>query len=502
MTILSLCLYLAVFAATLTFLLKKYTQSIKHVGVSFLQNFCGSLFIFSGMVKAVDPMGTAFKMEEYFEEFEATAKGSFLHFMSDLFPVLAKYALGFSVFMIVLEIIIGILLLIGHKPKLTSWLFFIIMVFFTILTGYTFLTGYVPKEANFFEFGKWTVFAESNMRVTNCGCFGDFLKLTPDVSFKKDLILMIPAIIFLFSRRKFHTVLSSSLRNAISFFAITGLYLFSLANFKWNEPVVDFRPFKVGTDVRTKQEEEKKAAADVKIEKWKLKNKASGEVRVLDDKEYMENIKSYPKTEWEVAEQIKSLPAIPITKISDFAIFDLQGSEYTEDILTEQRSRIMVNMPKLSFTSHTEVSTVQDSVWKYDTIVDLKTKEIQVVKSFAELKSRTIKKNIFEWNEDYKKILTGYILPFIDSLRQDSVKTFFVAGGASEEALTSLFDQLGVKEPIFTADDVLLKTIMRSNPGIILWRNGKIIMKWHYRRLPEMTDMRRDFLNWSAPPIH
>ena len=313
---------------------------------------------------------------------------------------------------------------------------------------------------------------------------------------------MIPAVIFLFSWRNFHTLFSSSLRNAISFFAITGLYLFSLANFKWNEPVVDFRPFKVGTDVRTKQEEEKKASADVKIEKWKLKNKASGEFRVLDDKEYMENIKSYPKTEWEVAEQIKSLPAIPITKISDFAIFDLQGSEYTEDILTEPRSRIMVNMPKLSFTSHTEVSTVQDSVWKYDTVVDLKTKDIQVVKSFTELKSKTIKKNIFEWNEDYKKILTSYILPFIDSLRQDSVKAFFVAGGASEEALTSLFDQLGVKEPIFTADDVLLKTIMRSNPGIILWRNGKIIMKWHYRRLPEMTDMRRDFLNWSAPPIH
>lgn len=502
MTILMLFLYLAITATLLTVFMYYFSGSVKSAYTSFLQNFCGSLFVFSGFVKAVDPMGTAIKMQEYFEEFETTAKGSFLHFIADLFPILAKYSMGFSVGMIVLEIVIGILLIIGHLPRWTSFLFFLIMVFFTILTGFTFLTAYVPKEANFFEFSKWTVFSESNMRVTNCGCFGDFLKLTPETSFKKDIFLMLPSVLFLLIRRKFHTLFSISLRNAITLFSIVGLSLFCLANYKWNEPVFDFRPFKIGTDVKVQKEAESKAMADVKIEKWKLKNKSTGEVKILLDEEYFKNIKSYPKAEWEVLEQIKSSPAIPITKISDFALFDLNGSEYTDDILQEPHSRIMVNMPKLSYSSKTITTMVKDTLWKWDTLVNPKTKEATYSRNILEVKDKSVKTNVFTWDEHYKNILSSKIIPFIDSLRQDSVKAFFVAGGASEEALKSLFSQIYVTEPIYTADDVLLKTIMRSNPGIVLWRNGKIIMKWHYQRIPDLNEMRRDFLDWKAAPIH
>lgn len=501
MTILTLCFYIAIVASILTFVMLKWSNNVQSVWISFLQNFCGSLFIFSGWVKAVDPMGTAFKMVEYFEEFENTAKSSFLKFTADIFPFMAKYAVEFSVFMIILEIVIGVMLIIGYKPKWASILFFLIMIFFTVLTGFTFLTGYVPKEANFFEFGKWAAFAESNMRVTNCGCFGDFLKLTPETSFKKDLLLMIPAIIFMFSWKKFHSLFTSSLRLGITSFATVALFLFCLANYKWNEPMFDFRPFKKGADIRSLKEAEAKAMGDVKIEFWRLKNKSSSETKIVSDNDYMSNIKAY-KADWEVVEQIKSKPSIPNTKISDFALYNLEGSDVTEEVLAEPRSRIMINIPKLYYTSQTFATAIQDTVWKLDTVKATDGKEFTTMKSISEIKEKKEKKNSYTWDEKYKNLLTSKILPFLDSIHQDSIKAFFVVGGVSEDALKALFSQINVTYPIYTADDVLLKTIMRSNPGILLWRNGKIISKWHHNHIPTLDEMRRDFLDWKAPLIH
>ena len=211
MTIVTLFLYVGLVAALLTGLIFWSRKSQFHFADSFLQNFAGVLFIFSGFVKAVDPLGTAYKMEQYFTAFEDTCNGSFLKFLAPLFPLLSKYAISFSVFMIVLEIVLGIMLIIGYRRKLSAWLFFIIMIFFTILTGFTFLTGYVPTDVNFFEFGKWVEFNKTNMRVTDCGCFGDFIKLEPKISFIKDLILMVPACWFLFRWKNEHQLFSLSL---------------------------------------------------------------------------------------------------------------------------------------------------------------------------------------------------------------------------------------------------------------------------------------------------
>ncbi|NNE14998.1 MAG: DoxX family membrane protein, partial [Saprospiraceae bacterium] len=123
--------------------------------MTFLQNYCGVLFIFSGWVKAVDPLGTAYKMEQYFDEFYTTFEPTWFGFIAPIFPVFSKYAIWFSVFMIIFEIVLGIMLLIGAKPKITSWAFLILVAFFTVLTGFTYLTGYVPGDANFFQFGSW-----------------------------------------------------------------------------------------------------------------------------------------------------------------------------------------------------------------------------------------------------------------------------------------------------------------------------------------------------------
>ncbi|NOT38735.1 MAG: DoxX family protein [Saprospiraceae bacterium] len=502
MTIIALCSYIAVAAVILTFIMDRYFHVVKNFFVSVLQNFCGGLFIVSGFVKAVDPLGTAYKMEEYFKEFEYTAKGSFLNFCADIFPLMAKYAIGFSVFMIVLEIVVGIMLIVGHKPRLTSWLFFLTIIFFTILTGFTYMTGYVPTDANFFQFSKWGDYNYENMRVKGCGCFGDFIKLEPKVSFIKDLFLLIPSILFLFFHKKFHTIFSNGIRNALAVLSLVGLLLFCLANYKWNEPMVDFRPFSAGADIKTQKQAEAKAEADVEIESWKLQNINSSEIKIVKNEEYMTNFKSYPKTEWKVIDQIKTKMAIPRTKISDFAMFDLENTEYTNTILDEPRSRIMINCPKLYYTTTTQVNTVMDTLWKTDTIVKDKKSAPEYIQSIAEIKEKKVKSNTYTWNEEYKKKFTEKIIPFLDSVYQDSVKAYIVCGGASEDAIAGLFNQLPMKATILLADEILLKTIMRSNPGVVLWRNGKIIQKWHFNHLPDMTDMRRDYLDWNARPIH
>lgn len=79
--------------------------------------------MFSGWVKAVDPMGTAFKMEDYFAEFESTFSETAMSFVAPLFPLLSQYSLAFAIFMIIFEIVLGIMLILGDRPKWTSWLF-------------------------------------------------------------------------------------------------------------------------------------------------------------------------------------------------------------------------------------------------------------------------------------------------------------------------------------------------------------------------------------------
>lgn len=503
MTIVTLNLYIGVAALILTFLMSMKQGLIKSWWVSFLQNFCGILFIFSGFVKAIDPMGTAYKMEDYFKEFELTCKGSFLSFMSDLFPFLLKYAIGFSVFMIILEIMIGIMLILGTRRKLTVGLFFGIMVFFTMLTGFTYLTGYVPKDVNFFEFSKWTTFDKSFMRVTNCGCFGDFLQIVPKTSFFKDIFLMIPAILFLFFWKKCHELFTPSLRSSISWFSIVGLFLFSLSNFKWDEPMIDFRPFSNGTDIKAVKEKEQKAMADVEIVAWKLRNKTTNKIEDVPDKEYMSNLAKYPKTEFEVLDQVKSEPTVKQTKISDFAIFSLDGTDMTEMILDETRNLLIIVCPKIYYTSKSEMVTIQDTIYVQDTTwMGAKKDSFNVQSRISEVKTKEVKQNKYYWDAGFLDRLNKDILPRIDSLKADGVQACLVAGGAGEEAIMDLKKTLGVAFPFYSTDDILLKTIMRSNPGLVLMRSGMLIHKWHYRHIPSLEELRKDFLPYNPTLLH
>ena len=155
MTLLKLVIIVAIIALILSALNLFVLNKNKNILITLFQNFCGVLFIISGYVKAVDPLGTAYKMEDYFAEFESTFADTWFGFLAPLFPALSEASVLFSVFMIVLEIVFGVMLLIGYQRKLTAWLFLIIILFFSFLTGFTYLTGYVPEGVNFFQFSQW-----------------------------------------------------------------------------------------------------------------------------------------------------------------------------------------------------------------------------------------------------------------------------------------------------------------------------------------------------------
>lgn len=175
----------------------------------------GVLFIFSGLIKANDPVGLSYKMQEFFEVWN-------LHFMND-------FALGFSVLMIAFEIIAGVAVLLGWRMRLFSWLLFLLILFFTFTTAYALFSG----------------------KIKTCGCFGDCIPLTPMQSFIKDLILLVLILFILLFNRRIRPLLGKGL--SILLLLLTTLFSFGA---QWwvlkHLPLVDCLPYKTGNNIPEK----------------------------------------------------------------------------------------------------------------------------------------------------------------------------------------------------------------------------------------------------------
>jgi uncharacterized membrane protein YphA (DoxX/SURF4 family) len=184
----------------------------------FLRFFVGILFIFSGLIKVNDPIGTSIKLKEYFEVF-ASDFASFFEFF-------VPHTLFLSVVFVVLEVILGIALILNYRMKFTAWLFLLLIIFFTFLTFYS---------------------ATFN-KVTDCGCFGDAIPLDPWESFAKDVVLLIMVLIIFIRRDKFKPFLKTRNGDIVMGFALA-VNLF-LAIYAINHlPYIDFRPYKVGNNI-------------------------------------------------------------------------------------------------------------------------------------------------------------------------------------------------------------------------------------------------------------
>jgi len=500
MTLSTLILMFGSIAIVLTLLMGFVFKGHKSWLMTFLQNFCGVWFIFSGWVKAIDPLGTAYKMEQYFDEFYSTFEPTWFGFIAPLFPWLAEHAIWISVPMIIFEIILGLMLVLGHKSKFTSWAFWILLAFFTVLTGFTFLTGYVPSGSNFFQFGSWGEYDSNNMKVTDCGCFGDFLKLEPKTSFFKDLFLMIPAFYFLFKHKSMHQLFTPNIRNIALGLGTIGLLFYCFKNYVWDLPHTDFRPFKNGVDVKAQRIAEEDAMANVKILRWVLKNKASGEMVELADAEYMKNYKNYPKAEWEYLDQIKTKPVLEPSKISEMEFSDIeQGYDIAPELLEEDQYSFLFVSSALEAEIIPQKIAYKDSIYSIDTVLvfDTETKKETetIVRALDRVEDKVKTSYKYNWDQGFLDDYKSKVAVLAKAAANEGVKSRMAVGAADPSAIRAFAQEAGLDNvQLCSADDLLLKTIVRSNPGVVLWKNGKIIKKWHINKLPDFATIKSKYL--------
>ncbi len=356
----------------------------------------GLVFIFSGFVKAVDPLGSTYKFTDYFNAFG-------MGFMS-------WAALPLAMLLSSAELLMGISLLLGYRMKVVSWAVLLFMSFFTVLTFI--LAIFNP--------------------VTDCGCFGDALILTNWETFWKNIVLMIFTLLIFIGRKNFPVI-----RNAFAewgvlsvFFAMAlGLSLYC----KNHLPILDFMPYKTGTNIPDASTYPEGAAIDV-----------------YETRLYYQNIS------------------------------DEKISEFTID-----------NFPK-------------DSLWKFSSSKSILISEgykplihdFSIQAPNGEDVSETIKNT-----DDFVFLLVSYNLPDADqnglmkandyyklSGIFDDVQFYAVTASVNSDILKTV-KNLDLKYDFGSADEIALKTIVRSNPGLLLIKNGTILAKWHSNDFPEIKDL-------------
>lgn len=258
-----------------------------------LRIIVGCLFIFSGVVKANDPLGLSYKMNEFFEVWQM--------------PWAEKYSLMLSITMIGFEIIAGMALLLGAAFRVFSFLLLLLTAFFTFLTAYVLFSG----------------------KIKECGCFGDCIKITNEETFWKDVILLVFVIVLFLFRKKIKPIFSgyptASLMILTAFLAF-GMQWWALEHL----PFHDCLPYKIGTNIKEKTQPPPGSTPDEYSDIFIYEKDGV-------KKEFTTDNYPWEDTTWKYVDRITKLVkkgnADP--EIKDFVISDLSGNEHTDEILNE-----------------------------------------------------------------------------------------------------------------------------------------------------------------------
>lgn len=364
----------------------------------------GALFIFSGLVKANDPLGLSYKMNEFFEVWGTTWA--------------MEYSLALSVAMIGFEIIAGVGLLLGAAFRLFSFLLLLLTAFFTFLTAYVYLTD----------------------KIKECGCFGDCIKISNAETFWKDVILLVLVIILFAFRKRIKPVFSGYPTTALMI--LTAFFAFFI---QWwtleHLPFYDCLPYKVGTNIYQKTQIPPGAIPD-EYQTIMIYEKDGVQ------KEFSMDNYPWQDTTWKFVDSksklVKKGNAEP--EIKDFVINDQDQNDHTQEILTAP--------------GYTFLLFVKDPVTARTDNMDL---------------LRNLMTKASEWN-----------IPF------------YVLSSGNKE-VTAEFRE---KNKLYPADYMVLdatanKTALRSNPGLMILKDGVIVDKMSFRDYPKEVSFANRQLNFS-----
>ena len=376
----------------------------------------GGLFIFSGFIKANDPLGFSYKLEEYFEVFKTDSGLS-------IFESFAHIALPLAILLCVSEMALGFMLLVGYKRNLTLGLLFTQIAFFTFLTFYSACYN----------------------KVTTCGCFGDFLVLKPWTSFWKDVALLMLITLLISGKENINELFTPLITVSLTLIAI--ILSFGFPIYAWrNLPPLDFRAYKIGDNIKDNM----KAGENYKPAEYETmlayKNLKTGEIKEFTQKEYMTSKIWEDTLTWAWDTTINKLihDAVNPPKIVDFSLTSLDGNDMKDSILNNKDYMFLLICYDLTKTEDDE--TLHAKINDLYKLADA----------------------------DHKKMIA---LTAGDAKQIDEYKHKHQA----------LYD-------FVNADGIVLKTMVRANPGLILIKDGTVIMNWHHNNFPTYSDVKQKYM--------
>ncbi|HRY33066.1 MAG TPA: DoxX family protein [Bacteroidales bacterium] len=360
----------------------------------------GLTFIFSGFVKGVDPLGTAYKIEDYF-----IAYGM---------PWAMPLALSLSILLCAFEFSLGVFLLLSVRIRPVSLLTLLLMAYFTVLTFFDAIYNPVP----------------------DCGCFGDAIKLTNWETFYKNVVLILLAVFVYVYRKRLGRVWPPAAANTILAAVPVLFILFSLYNYR-NLPMVDFTAWKTGN---------KMIPDSLKPAQYYLvyQNKQTGEI-----KEYLSNELPWQDSVWLASWEFRN------QRIDDpnhypapnFKILDTLGNDLTINYLREPGYLFCLVSNDLNSLSPEAISKIEQ---------------------------------------------------LSEQLSADGYSVIGLSGSSGED-ISRLFGHGDSHINWFQSDDTELKTMVRSNPGLVVMKDAVVMKKWHYRNIPDGEELKQLFPQSGVP---
>ncbi len=354
----------------------------------------GAVFVFSGFVKAIDPLGTQYKIHDYLEALGLAT------ITPDWLTLLA------SVVLAAVEFSLGVFTLLAIRRRLVSRLLLAVMTFMTLVTI-------------------WIVVADP---VKDCGCFGDALHLTNTETLLKNVVLLGCALVLARWPHAMYRFISKStqwiaINFTILFIILTSLYCL------WYLPLFDFRPYHIGANI-PKGMEMPKGAEQPQFETTFIMEK--------DGQRKTFTVDNYPDSTWQfIDSKTVKVKEGYVPPIHDFSIELADGDDITDQVLGHKGYTFLLIAPHLETADDSNFGSI-DQIYEY---------------------------------------------------AQDQHVPFYCLTASTEEAIQHWEDITGAEYPFCLTDETTLKTIIRSNPGLLLIKDGTIIRKWSHNDLPATDEL-------------